>query len=285
MCRWNLWMCVGWLAATIAVPSLCAQSSSRHARQNGAPVADQFVSTPGQMVSTPGQRVAGPGQMVTMPGQMVIAPGRMVIAPGQSISPTPGVIAPFHPQAQPSLGQASPPQTGKLGVTPGRRHRSRHTYRPEYQAVESYAVPYGVDNNSGTEAATADGAGNAAAAPRTMVRASLGQPGLGPEERRASLADAPSGNRPPYRSAVESQPHEPSTVPNVIQSQEPVLTVVMKNGERRKVRNYALTPKTLIDLDEAASGKEVEIPLNEVNVSATKKAAAQAGLSFAVPTG
>ncbi len=69
----------------------------------------------------------------------------------------------------------------------------------------------------------------------------------------------------------------------MIQSKEPVVVIVMKNGTRRKVRNYALTPQMLIDLDEAASGKDVEIPLSAINLAATQKAAAQAGLSFSVP--
>jgi hypothetical protein len=101
-------------------------------------------------------------------------------------------------------------------------------------------------------------------------------------EQPVSYADAPSGNRPAYRPEPESE--IPSTAPNVIQSREPVLVIVMKDGKQRKVRNYALTPQMLIDLDEAASGKAVRIPLSAINLAATQQAAAQAGLSFAVPT-
>lgn len=285
MRRWNLLICVGWLAATVAAPWLCAQNSGGQSTQNGAPVADQFVSTPGRMVSTPGQRVTGPGQMVMTPGQMVIPPAEMVVAPGQSISPVPEVIAPFHSPSQASQGPVQPPQMKKHGVTPGRRFRGRRPFRPEYRGAESYAVPYPVDNNYEMQAAAANDAGNVAGVtPRTMVRASPGSSGVGARSQGMSLADVPSGNRPAYRPDAETQPQTPSRAPNVIQSREPVLTLVMKNGDRRKVRNYALTPKTLIDLDEAASGKEVEIPLSKINVAATKKAAAQAGLSFAVPT-
>ena len=97
-----------------------------------------------------------------------------------------------------------------------------------------------------------------------------------------SYAGAPSGNRPAYRPELESE--VPSTDPSLIQSKEPVLVIVMKDGKPRKVRNYALTPQMLIDLDGAASGKDLEIPLNAINLTATQKAAAQAGLSFSVPT-
>lgn len=78
--------------------------------------------------------------------------------------------------------------------------------------------------------------------------------------------------------------HKPANAPNVIQSQEPVLTIVMKNGSKLRVRNYALTPQMLLDLDGAGNGRETEIPLSAINLKATEKAAAQAGLSFAVPT-
>lgn len=277
-------MCVGWLAAMMAAPWLCAQSPGSHSKQNGAPVADQFVSTPGQMVTTPGQRVNGPGQMVTTPGRMVIPPGQMVFAPGQSISPAPGVITPFHPAtpSQSSEGWAQGAQTGGDGVTPGRRFQERHRYRPEYGAAEGYAVPHAVN----TGYASGVGNGSATGVGGRAVIGVGGASGFG--EQRVSPAEAPSGNRPAYRpgeeAGAESGPDRSSRVANEIQRQEPVLTVVMKNGERRKVRNYALTPKTLLDLDEAASGREVAIPLNKVNLAATEKAAAQAGLNFAVPT-
>jgi hypothetical protein len=106
----------------------------------------------------------------------------------------------------------------------------------------------------------------------------------GADAQRQTYADASSGNRPPYRPDADVQEQKPANAPNEIQSQEPVLTIVMKNGSRRKIRNYALTPEMLIDLDNAGSGRETEIPLRTINVAATQKAAAQAGLSFSVPT-
>lgn len=280
-------ICVGWLAATAAAPWLCAQSATQQSKQSGAPVADRFVSTPGQMVSTPGQMVTGPGQMVTTPGRMVISPGLMLVGPGQSIAPTPGVIGPFHSQGQQTSVQAPSPQGGQQSVQPGRQHHNRRDYRPEYGVVEGYAAPYLVNESSGTGAGVGSGV---AAGTGSGGRSMMGVPGMGVSGQRAdsagdramSYADAPSGNRPAYRPEPESE--APSTAPNVIQSREPVLVIVMKDGKRRKVRNYALTPQMLIDLDGASSGKNVEIPLSAINVAATQKAAAQAGLSFSVPT-
>lgn len=281
--RWLLTVAVcGCVGVALAAPAARAQQGGQrgdHANRSsgsGAPQAASFVSTPGQMVSTP-------GQSVTMPGQSVTMPGMMVTTPGQSIAPTPGVIAPFHSQQQPSAGQSQSSQDGRQGVSAGRHHQNRHEYRPEYGAVMGYAVPYLVENGSSTGATNAGGSGTGSGlAPRTAVRANPEQTAY---NTGLPLADAPSGNRPAYRPEAESQPETPSSTPNVIQSREPALTIVMKNGSKREVRNYALTPKTLIDLDGAASGKEVRIPLSEVNLAATEKAAAQAGLSFAVPVG
>ena len=276
--------CVG---VALAAPAARAQQSGQrrdHAsrsRGSGAPVADQFVSTPGQMVSTPGHGAAAPGQRVSTPGQMVTMPGLMVTTPGQTIAPTPGVIAPFHTQQPPSQGQTQSPEAGRQGVSAGRHHHNRHEYRPEYGSVGGYAVPYVAENGSSTQAANTGGSGSGyGLTPRTTVRANPEQMTSNSEP---SLKDAPSGNRPAYHAEEPAaEPSVPASAPNVIQSREPVLTVVMKNGSKRRVRNYALTPQMLIDLDGAASGKEVKIPLSEVNLAATEKAAAQAGLSFAV---
>lgn len=278
-------ICVGWLAATAAVPWLYAQNTSGHPKQNNAQTADRFVYGPGQMVTGPGQMVTEPGQMVTGPGQVVVPPGQMVTGPGHVIVPTPGVIAPFHSQTHQSVTPTQASQNRKRRIRPGRRDHHRHPYRPEYGATEGYALPYVVsDSGEAPSSASSVSENSASAGARSMVDASR-QAGSGAGQPRESYVNAPSGNRPPYRGETEPQPEEaPSTAPNVIQSREPVLVIVMKDGKQRKVRNYALTPQMLIDLDGAASGKEVRIPLHEINLAATKKAATQAGLSFSVPT-
>lgn len=264
MRRRKLLMCVGWLTAIVAVPGLCVGSAAAQTNQTGAPVAAQFVGTPGQSISAPGRVVTMPGQAVTMPGREV-TPAPMAIAPiGPTISPTPGVITPFYRANQQNSSSAASPamQSGdQPGVTPGRNYQNRYQYEPEYGTAGSFGVPYGA---------------NAAGAARPES--------FGTDARRQMYANAPSGNRPPYRPDARSRrPKRESAASSVIPA-EPVLMLVMKNGSRQQVRNYALTPQTLIDLDGAASGKTKEIPLSQINVAATKKAAAQAGMSFAVPT-
>lgn len=277
MRRRNLLLGVGWLTATAAAPWLYAQNAAGQPKQNSAPVADRFVSTPGQFISPP-------GQMVTTPGQTVIPPGQAVTPIGQRIAPVPGVVAPFQSPMQVPQSAESGFGAGRtsglgLGIVSGRRHHNRHEYQPEYGSAEGYAVPYSVTNDYKAGGASSSGSSDS----RSMMGLSR-QKGSGLAQQLEPLMEAPSGNRPPYRPSSESQTETPSTTPNVIQSREPVLLLVMKNGDRRKVRNYALTPQMLMDMDGAGSGKEVEIPLSEINLAATKKSAAQAGLSFAVPT-
>lgn len=282
----------GCLGAAVAAPALRAQgygprgNGGSGANRSTAPTPDQFVSTPGQMVSTPGQMVNGPGQVVMTPGQSVFAPGLAAAPIGQTISPTPGVIAPFvrHSKPKQMSGQLSPSNRGKSGVTPGRHFRSRHQYRPLYGASVGYDIPYFYRNESGTVASSPVTPGTGREVTRAFVRRGQSQQG-----RDAAAAESiPSGNRPPYRVASDRAPRvsnsQAASSPHVTQSREPQLTIVMKNGAKRKVRNYALTPTELIDLDKAASGREVSIPLSKINLAATKRAAARAGLSFAVPT-
>lgn len=205
---------------------------------------------------------------------------------GQGIAPVPGVIVPFHSQSQQSFGAAQVGVAGPgAGIRPGRRYHDQQKYRPEYGVAEGYALPYVVSGGYGTPAVSGGGVSSTNSSESRSMMGVAGQGEASLRDGPAPVADAPSGNRPPYRGETDRQSEAASTGPNVIQSHEPVLVLVMKNGGRRKVRNYALTPQTLIDLDEAASGKEVEIPLGEINLAATKKAAAEAGLSFAVPRG
>lgn len=277
MRRELIWMCVGCLAVAIATPRLCAQNTdNRSAQRNSAPIADRFVSTPGQMVSTPGQMVTGPGQRVMGPGQMVIPPGQAVIPTGSSIAPVPGVVSPFVKQPSSSGNPAQPANAvpSGTGVSPGRNFHNRQSYRPEYGEVVGYVVPYMASGND--EAGTAAESANATESRSMVAVSSEAQPSL-------TRAYAPSGNRPAYAPGNSDFQAEAAPSRDMIVTPEPALTIVMKDGSRRQVRNYALTPQTLMDLDSAASGREVSIPLSRINLPATEKAASQTGLSFSVP--
>lgn len=65
---------------------------------------------------------------------------------------------------------------------------------------------------------------------------------------------------------------------------EPKLTLIFRDGHQQAIRNYALTPNAVIVMDQAASGRQQEIPLAELNLPATEQAAQQAGLAFAPPS-
>ena len=65
---------------------------------------------------------------------------------------------------------------------------------------------------------------------------------------------------------------------------EPQLTLIFKDGHTEQIRNYALTQDALLDLDQADSGRVARIPLASLNLSATEKAAQQAGLDFTPPS-
>lgn len=100
----------------------------------------------------------------------------------------------------------------------------------------------------------------------------------------ADAAEDP-GYRPDYGgSGYEGSPWmPPSQAASQPVSPEPELTLIFKDGHRQAIRNYALTPDTVIVMDQASTGRQLEIPLAELNLPATEQAAQQAGLRFSPP--
>lgn len=83
---------------------------------------------------------------------------------------------------------------------------------------------------------------------------------------------------PPYEFApAPSTPATPATL-------QPQLTLIFQDGHTQKIRNYMMTRSAVIVTDEAASGREPRIPLSDLNLPATARAAQQAGLDFSPPT-
>lgn len=72
-------------------------------------------------------------------------------------------------------------------------------------------------------------------------------------------------------------------VPSTPIAPEPKLTLIFNDGHRESIQNYVLTPRKVIVLDQAASGRQQQIPLAELNLAATQEAAQQAGLDFRPP--
>ena len=66
-------------------------------------------------------------------------------------------------------------------------------------------------------------------------------------------------------------------------AEEPALTLIFNDGHQQSIRNYALTSNYLLVLDNAGSGRQQRIPLTELNLPATQRAAQSAGLDFTPP--
>jgi hypothetical protein len=226
----------------------------------------------GQSVFTPGQSIFPPGQTVFPQGQTVFPAGQAVFPPGNRIFPAPNVLTPFH---------SAPATTMRRG---GERHHERDhdhdRYHYRHRDGEGYAVPYLFGSGYWLSSGDLGYSGDSEQTQTRGAAASEVQPSSGVAAQPAApppSSESEDTYRPAYHAAASSS--------DVIPSQEPKLTVVMKDGTHKTMRNYALTPTTLIDLDAAATGREMDIPLEQVNVTATQKAAAREGLNFSVPKG
>jgi hypothetical protein len=96
---------------------------------------------------------------------------------------------------------------------------------------------------------------------------------------RDGYAPSPGADYPP--AWVSEAPAPPPNVAPV--TPEPELTLIFRDGHRQSIRNYVLTPDTLVVLDKASTGRQQRIPLSELNLQATEEAARQAGLDFSLP--
>lgn len=84
-------------------------------------------------------------------------------------------------------------------------------------------------------------------------------------------APMPSGGRPAYPGAASGAP-----------AAEESVTLIFKNGRAPEtVRNYMMNAKALIDLDQQ---HYEQIPLDQIDIAATKQANRARGLDFQVPS-
>jgi hypothetical protein len=103
-----------------------------------------------------------------------------------------------------------------------------------------------------------------------------------PSEEEQQQPQEDEGYRPDYpRAPYQSPAHQvaASTPPR----EEPKLTLIFKDGHTEDIRNYILTPRDVIVMDDAASGREPRISLSELNLPATEQAARRDGLDFSPP--
>lgn len=131
-----------------------------------------------------------------------------------------------------------------------------------------WGYPYGYDmqdNYAGDQSAQASQTGD--------------NGGYGPEA-------APDDNEQAQGMTYQAQqdvPPPPPGVPGPLP--QAAITLVFKDGHSQQVHNYALTKTTLYVLDDAASGRRPEIPLDTIDVAATERTNQESGLDFSVPAG
>ena len=102
-----------------------------------------------------------------------------------------------------------------------------------------------------------------------------------PQQPPADYAAPPDeGYRPDY--SPYNYPSAPA-VASASVAPEPQLTLIFKDGHQQTIRNYVLTQNKVIVLDEAASGREQQVPLAALDLPATEQAAQAAGLDFSPP--
>jgi hypothetical protein len=101
-----------------------------------------------------------------------------------------------------------------------------------------------------------------------------------PQQPAPSVAPPDDGYRPDYGEPAFQSPSV--TAANSVAS-EPELTLIFNDGHREAIRNYVLTREALIVMDQAASGRQQQIPLASLNLPATQQAAQQAGVDFSPP--
>lgn len=209
------------------------------------------------------------------------APSRMTwSAPRYSFAPRRGAYEGFRPPY--SAGARSAMNRG--GDHGGHRGDHRGRYRPQYPGYGYGGYPYNYANSwellpwdIGYPDFTdyGDNEDNDTAGPQNAQAEPFGGEQPPPQEGGGYVPEyAPGPYQPP------AEPVAASTPPR----NEPRLTLIFKNGRTMDIRNYVLTPSEIIVMDDAASGREPRIPLAEINLPATEKAASQGGLDFSPPS-
>lgn len=204
----------------------------------------------------------------------IVMPGRSVFTPGQAVFPAPAhaFVSGILPQSGPAF---QPAWRGRGEGQDGYRDRDydRGYGRGGYGFIGGYPIyanswellPYDL-GSSDFDSETDQGSA------QSTVTVPPPETGYRP----AYAGDQGEPYPAPEAYAAPSAPAAPV-------APEPELTLIFKDGHTQAIRNYVLTPNDLVDLDEAATGREKRIPLDKLNLPATEKAAQQAGLDFSPP--
>ncbi|HSY03792.1 MAG TPA: hypothetical protein VK819_16635 [Acidobacteriaceae bacterium] len=184
--------------------------------------------------------------------------------------------APHGYSAAPRASYALPARSSIQAYRSGYRDRGR--YRSPYRSpYRGYGYPYGVGNSWGVlpwDLGYPDFAGYG-------YDNDYVQPDMDASQQPVDSGQPlPDDDRPPYTDAPYGPAPYAASAPV---SDEPALTLIFNDGHQQSIRNYALTSNYILVLDNAPSGREQRIPLTDLNVPATEKAAQQAGLEFTPP--
>jgi hypothetical protein len=170
------------------------------------------------------------------------------------------------------------PYFGRGGAAGYRRPGAgnRPGYRPRYRSpYRLYASPYGYGGLSPWELGYPNFMGYADSGSDDSSSAQSEPAQEYPAEPPNDTAD--ESYRPDY--AVRA-----SVTAAAVPAAEPQLTVIFRDGHTQQIRNYALTRTALIVLDDAASGRQQRISLDQINLPATQQSAQDAGLDFHPPS-
>jgi hypothetical protein len=160
------------------------------------------------------------------------------------------------------------------GYPPYHYDHYRQPYVPYFYARSTYLVP-GLLNSywDYPDSSYSDDQSNSYA-PQEQVESNNGyEPESAPNEPQ----------RMPYGS--EQMQDVPPPPPGPVEpAPQAAITLIFKDGHSQQVHNYAVTKTTLYVLDDAASGRRPQIPIDQIDVAATVRANQASGVDFAVPS-
>lgn len=215
-----------------------------------------------------------PGQISTLAPHAIATPGRAVFPPS-SHAFVPGFVPSYRSGSQPAWGTSGGWRDGGYGRDRGRGYGRGYGYG-YYGGYPYYGnswelLPYDLGYTDFTGDDSDDSAAQQNSA-QTGVSVPPPDAGYRPEY--------PGYEGEPY---PDQQAYAGPPAPAAPIAPEPELTLIFKDGHTQAIHNYVLTPNDVVVLDEAATGRQQRIPLNELNLPATEKTAAQAGLDFTPP--
>lgn len=263
---------VALLSALLAVPAAFAQHP---AGRSGSFSGGHMGASSGRSFSGPsGHSFGGPGRMPSFPMRSFTSAPRMSFnAPNRA----------FAPQSSWRGGNDGRGWGDRGGHDRGGRYRS--PYRGYGYGYGAYPYAYanswellpwdlgypdftGEDEQDNSDTAAQQQPAAEAPPADGDYRPQYGQPDEGPSYE----AYAPP---PPdyYGRPASTAPLAP----------EPQLTLIFRDGHQESIQNYALTPHSVIVMDQPVAGRQQRIPLADLNLPATEQAAQQAGLDFSPP--